>query len=87
MESVGGAMLSFGRSCVRKAGRSESRSAASLFYLLVRLSGTEFLCSSRDSVAPPGHGSMAAVHTLSCRRVISADSAPLDFFSNAGGAV
>lgn len=47
---VGGAMSSFGPSCVRKAGRSESRSAASRqFYLLVRLSGTGFLCSTWGS--------------------------------------
>lgn len=46
---VGGAVLSFGPSCVRKAGRSESRSAAGRFYLLVRLSGTGFLCSTRGS--------------------------------------
>lgn len=47
---VCGAMLNFGPSCVRKAGRSESRSAAGRFYLLVRLSRTGSLCFTRGSL-------------------------------------
>lgn len=65
---VCGAVLSFGPSCVRKAGGGESRSAAGRLYLLVRLSGTGFPLFHPGLAAPlspRGHGSAAALHTLS----------------------
>lgn len=78
---VGGAVLSFGHSCVRKAGRSESRSAARPVLSASPAQRNRlplFHPGLPAPLSPRGHGSMAALHTLSSGRIISTDSAQLD---------